>query len=577
MLNIYPVRANKFHTQTAISNRNNNLHACEKKPPSETKVPLNSGTNIIPFCANMTSEIDNYIDGYFKEKRTIQNDIIEPLKDSDNKLYNSSIYVLYSPDDEVALRFQKGLEKELLKNCQIINFSKNPSPQDFIKTVENSIKCAQQNYYKNGQKTILFVNNIEQYLNSTGANLDRLQKDFGEIFSDEEFKIAKNYGNNSFIIDKIKSLADYISQTPTKDNPESGALTIISFSKHPQLIDTELLRRTEKLSAMMIPPLDSDAIRATLCKEVEKQSKFIASLKYLPSEELENLNFPYKSWKSIQKLNENNKLYTLKIDSQKIPYEIIAEFCSPDEKNGAFTYKQISQIAEKAALEYIANPETPFLPSLLKTIHMSQRAISPAQLARERQIGDFIEIKKLKNISEKNKNLDRILRLYSLGIKSKGSARKTVQNVINDEFDYIKKHLENTPFEEIEKELSSENLKQKAILDKLKTEYIIDRIDKLSNSRYKFSYQDGKDDYIDLYIGSFGWNKNILWVNSSRPDEIAIVLHSINEIKKLDVFKEIKTIEFPSASPPENISYIPTGRVTEQGVPIYQVNLDKTQ
>lgn len=64
---------------------------------------------------------------------------------------------------------------------------------------------------------------------------------------------------------------------------------------------------------------------------------------------------------------------------------------------------------------------------------------------------------------------------------------------------------------------------------------------------------DSKEDIVDLYLGNFGYNKKVLWVDSTNPQKIQSVIDRIDKIKKTDKFKNIKYIQCKQPDSLENL------------------------
>lgn len=110
-------------------------------------------------------------------------------------------------------------------------------------------------------------------------------------------------------------------------------------------------------------------------------------------------------------------------------------------------------------------------------------------------------------------------------------------------------------------------------LNKLKNEYVLNRTDKLPDGRYKFSYQDGKYDYVDLYLAQFSFDGKTLWVDSDDIAKVELVKYFINGIKKIPVFNKIEKIEYPKSNTNELLRDSITGRTTLDGKMILSYKL----
>ena len=122
--------------------------------------------------------------------------------------------------------------------------------EDFLKELREQMQVSKTNYLLNGERTIIFIDNIEKY-------------------------IGKNCSEN---IASMKSIADYCSKSPISHSDSNAALSIISFTDKPDLIDSELLFRPEKIYSVAFAPLKTEGIKNLLEKETELKEIFFSSL-----------------------------------------------------------------------------------------------------------------------------------------------------------------------------------------------------------------------------------------------------------------------------------------------------------
>lgn len=109
---------------------------------------------------------------------------------------------------------------------------------------------------------------------------------------------------------------------------------------------------------------------------------------------------------------------------------------------------------------------------------------------------------------------------------------------------------------------------------KIQDNYILSNIQKIRNSDgYRFKYIPFEENYIDLYLGDFGYSKDILWVDSQKTEAINTVIKNFDLIKKIAKFKNIKVLKFPR---PDNFKEFDTnklrctGNITTDGKVIYE-------
>jgi hypothetical protein len=121
---------------------------------------------------------------------------------------------------------------------------------------------------------------------------------------------------------------------------------------------------------------------------------------------------------------------------------------------------------------------------------------------------------------------------------------------------------------DIVKEATSEELR------KLQNEYIRSHITKIVGSDgYRFNYKPFQDDYVDIYLGKFGYKSDVLWVQSQDAEAILSICDNIKVIKTIPRFKNVVKLQFPKPNQTKNFNsskLIYTGDLTKEGQPIYE-------
>ncbi len=91
---------------------------------------------------------------------------------------------------------------------------------------------------------------------------------------------------------------------------------------------------------------------------------------------------------------------------------------------------------------------------------------------------------------------------------------------------------------------------------------------------YTMHFGADENDEVDLYLGSFGYNFNTLWIDTTSPEKIKKVLQNIDKIKSKELFKHIEYAEMPE---PDDVKSIPNiiqlDRKTKDYKPIYGTEL----
>ena len=112
------------------------------------------------------------------------------------------------------------------------------------------------------------------------------------------------------------------------------------------------------------------------------------------------------------------------------------------------------------------------------------------------------------------------------------------------------------------------------LLKKLEADYIRSNIKKMKNSDgYEFYYKPFHDEKVELYLGKFGYNPEVLWVQSQDAEVISTVINHFETIKSIPWFKRIERLHFPKPLQikelnSSKLSY--TYELTKEGQPIYE-------
>jgi len=89
---------------------------------------------------------------------------------------------------------------------------------------------------------------------------------------------------------------------------------------------------------------------------------------------------------------------------------------------------------------------------------------------------------------------------------------------------------------------------------------------------YTMVYDTGEHDAVDLYLGDFGTNRNVLWVDSDWNAPIRAAINHFQDIRKIDKFKDVKLLYFRRPDNMEGIKdTFEVSNVTEDYKPIIGV------
>ena len=88
----------------------------------------------------------------------------------------------------------------------------------------------------------------------------------------------------------------------------------------------------------------------------------------------------------------------------------------------------------------------------------------------------------------------------------------------------------------------------------------------------------GKQDAtpLQLYLGDYGYEKDVLWVASQTPEEIENVLVNLDKIRALEFFKDVKRIQHPIYDTDRTLTgFYKTSKKMWNDQPIYELELKK--
>lgn len=93
---------------------------------------------------------------------------------------------------------------------------------------------------------------------------------------------------------------------------------------------------------------------------------------------------------------------------------------------------------------------------------------------------------------------------------------------------------------------------------------------------YKMKRGEHDTSPLQLYLGSYGTKKDVLWVASQTPEEIENVLVNLDKIRALEFFKDVKKVQHPIYDTDRTLTgfYKTSGKMWN-GQPIYELELKK--
>lgn len=90
---------------------------------------------------------------------------------------------------------------------------------------------------------------------------------------------------------------------------------------------------------------------------------------------------------------------------------------------------------------------------------------------------------------------------------------------------------------------------------------------------YTMIYDDKEDTKVDLYLGNYGYNDKVLWVDTNNSTKIQVVIKNIDKIKKINKFNNVKFIQ---CIKPDNLMNLNEFYETNKYTTDYQTIYEKT-
>ena len=508
------------------------------------------------------------------EKQEIELKFLEPLLRQNSRKGKKMppIFMLAGTSDDEINLFKDYISNRIVgKNIQIIDLT-GTTKKLFEKDVKRILRDSKTQYLQNKTKTIVYIENADNFF---GVNSVDAESTLDFYLTDAEKKLTVQNDYNQIIVNLMKGVADYCSEEPVGMSDKGNALTFLITSKVPHLVNQDLLTRDGKLQYVYVDYPDKVNIAAVLQDSVDRDREYLGQLKVFSLKDIEDLDMPFETWQNLYNLKRNNKLYLLSIENN-VPVKLFSNFCVPDETSGAFSTGGLQKSSREALYRYIAEPQKSYSEHLAEVLAQGGRDIS------QETYNNSIRIKKILNKAITKPDSEMLRELFEVCNLSVRERQQLAEMLVEDNIKRISLlHKENH---------SGLNSRERQELDRLcvltindsdikkdlapeMVEYINARTYKLSNGRYKLGYGNQKEDSVNLYLGNFGTNPKVLWVDSTNPEKIEVVKFLIKELKTLPQFRSVERLEFSQPAESLNIkNAVKTDRLTLDYRPIYMLD-----
>lgn len=509
------------------------------------------------------------------EKQEIELKFLEPLLRQNSRKGKKMppIFMLAGTSDDEINLFKDYISNRIVgKNIQIIDLTGIPK-ELFEKDVKRILRDSKTQYLQNKTKTIVYIENADNFF---GVNSVDAESTLDFYLTDAEKKLTVQNDYNQIIVNLMKGVADYCSEEPVGMSDKGNALTFLITSKVPHLVNQDLLTRDGKLQYVYVDYPDKVNIAAVLQNSVDRDREYLGQLKVLSLKDIEDLDMPFETWQNLYNLKRNNKLYLLSIENN-VPVKLFSNFCVPDETSGAFSTGGLQKSSRDALYRYIAEPQKSYSEHLSEVLAQGGRDIS------QETYNNSIRIKKILNKVITKPDSEMLRELFEVCNLSVRERQQLAEMLVDDNIKRIsllhkEKHsgLNSRERQELDRlcVLTINDSDIKKDLAPEMVEYINARTYKLSNGRYKLGYGNQKEDSVNLYLGNFGTNPKVLWVDSTNPEKIEVVKFLIKELKTLPQFRSVERLEFSQPAESLNIkNAVKTDRLTLDYRPIYTIKV----
>lgn len=509
------------------------------------------------------------------EKQEIELKFLEPLLRQNSRKGKKMppIFMLAGTSDDEINLFKDYISNRIAgKNIQIIDLTGIPK-ELFEKDVKRILWDSKTQYLQNKTKTIVYIENADNFF---GVNSVDAESTLDFYLTDAEKKLTVQNDYNQIIVNLMKGVADYCSEEPVGMSDKGNALTFLITSKVPHLVNQDLLTRDGKLQYVYVDYPDKVNIAAVLQDSVDRDREYLGQLKVLSLKDIEDLDMPFETWQNLYNLKRNNKLYLLSIENN-VPVKLFSNFCVPDETSGAFSTGGLQKSSREALYRYIAEPQKSYSEHLAEVLAQGGRDVS------QETYNNSIRIKKILNKAITKPDSEMLRELFEVCNLSVRERQQLAEMLVDDNIKRIsllhkEKHsgLNSRERQELDRlcVLTINDSDIKKDLAPEMVEYINARTYKLSNGRYKLGYGNQKEDSVNLYLGNFGTNPKVLWVDSTNPEKIEVVKFLIKELKTLPQFRSVERLEFSQPAESLNIkNAVKTDRLTLDYRPIYTIKV----
>jgi len=284
------------------------------------------------------------------------------------------------------------------ENVDVVRFSL-PANADFKRQFENYQEHAKEKFLEDGKRTILLMDDAEEYFAKTYEAALEHPEDYSQADL-ARLKEINTLGTNKYA-SSFKHILDVLSSEPDPNDADKAAMTIFITTNYPHIMHDDLLAREGKVHSFHVGPADVKDLAAVTkfyFKESNDKLNIIKALKYKsPEVQADSLGhislITDKAKDELMKMFAEGAIDNLHIDTDNTDFENMMTLFGPKKSLGAFTNDQIAHISRDALEKYLENPMIDYKKHFISELVRSKRAIAPDAYAHFRQIEKKVNLK----------------------------------------------------------------------------------------------------------------------------------------------------------------------------------------
>jgi len=307
--------------------------------------------------------LDERIAGYEEQKKAVTENILKPIMNEidtrvEQKVPNAMLF--YGATGTGKTTFTEALINNIKlqgKDGEKVKVHVEtldiPNEKDFITDVRGKLNKAIERYNNSistdetGTRTIYVINEIDKHLDKTKAATSDAVR------------------NN---IDYMKTILDECAKLPNPNNNRACGTTFLFTTNYPTRIHDDLLRREGKIGLKIaLNPAEKNDIAAILKFYTQKAAQIIQE------------SYP-----------------ALKIDTEAVPFEMLAEKLQPDLEKGAFSNDSLEHMIMRSGAGKSAGALQRYIDDPAKSFagHLADVALTEVRDLQKDRFDEFVNIYK---------------------------------------------------------------------------------------------------------------------------------------------------------------------------------------